>query len=340
MTSLLRKVFTIVSILTGLLFLSACDIKRKAVGADDELMVIVNEDQKKDVMNLLTKIFSDTIYTPKPEPVYKTIFVNPSGFNDIKNLNNIIIASLGDDLTEPATKLIYDLLGENQFAQTLEGAHCVLFIRDLYASNQLVLILNAREKATLRAAINEKKDFIKHQFDEKMIRQQNKYLFNRMRRKKEEHLIASRYPWSIKIPWGWEVIRDSLEAQFVWIGRETPYQWVAVHSEPGIIANDSTAAADQFRIFPENYFKTIKINPYKFHGELTDFGRWSAWRYTGVWEAIEEAKGGPFLGSLFYDGMTDNTFIIFALIHFPGKRKNLYMHQLDLIAGTFRIEEK
>ncbi len=324
----------------GIFLLLACDVKRKAVGSDDELMVIINKKQKSEIMPLLSRVFSDTIYTPKKEPVYKSIFVDPSGFNDIKNLNNIIIASLGNDLTEPATKLIYDLLGEKQFNKTLNGDNSVIFIRDLYASNQLVLLLNARNKATLMTEIEKKKSFIKDQFDEKMIKQQRKYLFNRMRRKNEERLIASHYPWSIKIPWGWEVIRDSVAARFVWIGRETPYQWVAVHSDSGIVANDSAAAAEHFIAFPPSYFKSIRINPYQFHGKIMDFNEWSAWYYSGIWEAIDEAKGGPFIGYLFYDGQTDNTYTIFALIHFPGKRKNLYLRQLDLIARTFRIDDK
>lgn len=329
-----------VAVLTVLFMASpGCDLKREALGADDEIMVITDNAGKEGIAKVLNSIFDDTLYAPEPEPEYKLRYIDPVGYQGIKKLNNVIIGSIGNDELNPSTKLVMTLLGEERFLKTLQGRDQVVFTFDQFAKNQIFMILSANSTDDLMSGIDGKREWIKEQFDEKLKRRQSKFLFDGARRK-EERTLAEEYPWSIKIPWGWEVIRDSVEAHFVWLGRETPYQWIAIHGENGIIVSDSTEAADYALSFPDKYFDHIRINPYKFKGKLTDFNHWNAWHYTGIWESRDDAKGGPFASYLFYDGQTDMTYYIFTLIHFPGKRKSLYMKQLDVIASSFSIQEQ
>jgi hypothetical protein len=335
------KSFLVAVCLPGVMgFLTTgCEMKREAIGADDEIVVLAASEDRDDLRPVLEKIFNDTIYTPQPEPVYKLKFVDPAGFPDLRRQTNLVIGSIGTDPLNPGTRLVQELLGKEQFRTTIEGENQIIFTRDQFALHQLFMILSARNRESLLSALTGKADWIRSQFDRQFEQRQGKFLFERSRRKKLERRFAEKYGWQIKIPWGWVVIRDSSEARFVWLGREMPYQWISIHWEEGIVAQDSLEAVQFAWEFPGRYYGNIRYHPYRFQARLVDFNRWAAWRYRGLWESTEEAQGGPFLSYLFYDGVSDRTYYLNLLIHYPGNDKSLYLRQLDLIAHSFTVPE-
>ncbi len=319
--------------------LFACDIKRDAIGADDEIMVLVDDHSRDGIMRIIGTIFNDTLYTPKPEPHYEFIFVDPSGYDGVKELNNVIIGSIGSKDIYPSTQLVKSLLGEADFKRTILGENQVIFTFDQFANNQIFMIISGANEETIMNELEGKETWIKKQFDSILVKKQKKFLLESARRKKVESELAEKYPWTIQIPWGWEVIMDSLEQQFVWLGRETPFQWIGIYAQDGVIAEDSTTAANMAKTLPTELFGHISTHDYRFTSDLDEFKHWNAWRYTGIWESIEDPKGGPFISYLFYDGASDKTYFIYLLTHYPQKRKVIYMKQLDVIAHSFRIEE-
>jgi len=316
---------------------AGCDMKREAIGADDEIIILASHENHQAIRSALGQIFSDTIYTPQPEPVYRIKFAEPDGFKKLERQTNLIIGNIGTDRTDPGTRLVEQLLGPERFRETIEGDQQIIFTRDQFAKNQLFMILSAPSESKLKQAVRGKEDWIRAQFDNKFIKRQGKFLFGRARNKKLEKRFAREYGWEMKIPWGWVVIHDSSEVNFVWIGREMPYQWISVHWEPGAVVNDSLEVAKYLWEFPEKFYGNIRYNKYHYKIELTEFNRWPAWRAQGIWESIEEAQGGPFISYLFYDGQSDRTYHLNMLIHHPGKDKSLYLRQLDMIAHTFTI---
>ena len=77
-----------------LILISGCNTKRESLGSDNEIIVIASIEDQEDIRNVLKKIFSDTLYTPEPEPFYKIKFVSPKGFNNLKRQTNLAIASI------------------------------------------------------------------------------------------------------------------------------------------------------------------------------------------------------------------------------------------------------
>ena len=63
----------------------------------------------------------------------------------------------------------------------------------------------------------------------------------------------------------------------------------------------------------------------------------SAYRIFGLWESIDDAKGGPFQGYIFYDYENDRTFYISYIVFNPGGKKAFYMRQMEMIAKTIDI---
>ena len=63
----------------------------------------------------------------------------------------------------------------------------------------------------------------------------------------------------MKIPWGWEVIRNNSESSFFWIGQELPFRWISVQWRDGNFFSYDDAY-NYIQTFPQENFKNIQYN--------------------------------------------------------------------------------
>jgi hypothetical protein len=199
------------------------------------------------------------------------------------------------------------------------------------------MVISGKTADDIQSALLEKSEWIKSYFDKIFLEKQKKYLFGNDRLKKLSKEFKRKYGWEIQIPWGWEIIKELPDSNFVWIGRELPYQWFSIHWEDGFIVNDSTGAVEYSIRFLKEYYKSIRYNDYKYQMEQVMFNNWTAWKSAGIWESINEARGGPFINYTWYDGVTDRTYNLNMLVFIPSKNKATFMRQLDIIAHSFAV---
>ncbi len=321
---------------TALLLIN-CTTKREAIGAADEIIVIVSKEDRNSINDALAQIFSDTLFTPQPEPTYKLNYADPIGFNELKRQTNLIIGSIGTNDFNSGTKLVKSLLGDELFNKTINGNQQIIFSEDQFRRGQLFMVISGKTADDIKSALLEKSVWIKSYFDKIFLEKQKKYLFGNDRLKKLSKEFKQKYGWEIQIPWGWEIIKDLPDSNFVWIGRELPYQWFSIHWEDGFIVEDSTGAVEYSLRFLEEYYKNIRYNDYKYQMEQVIFNNWTAWKSVGIWESIDEARGGPFINYTWYDGVTDRTYNLNMLVFIPSKNKATFMRQLDIIAHSFTV---
>ena len=322
-----------------IIFWEGCDlVKPRAQGADNELVVVASFENRNAIQKVLTTIFNDTLYTPQPEPYYRTVWTDPENFNDVKNHVNVIVAAFGDDKRNMGVKLVKNLLSSAQYKSTMDGENQLIFAKDVFARNQNYLIMNGLTIDKLLERAEDQGPWLKKKYDDLFFKRQSVHLFGKSsRQKKLEKELEEKYAWTMKIPWGFTVIANSAEQQFFWMGRDIPYRWLAVQWEDGLSYTDSASVDDHVkRLIPE-YFEIVRYVDYSFKIEPVEFNNWGAWKITGLWESIEEAQGGPFISYLFYDEATDRTFFIHLMIFDPGKDKYLLLRQVDIVAHSFRL---
>jgi len=317
----------------------SCDMRRDSIGADNELMVLASYKHKKTAVSFLEKIFSDTIFTPQPEPVYKIKFVKPEKFSKLKRQSNLLIFSLGNDIRTGGTKLARNLLGKEKFLETMSSDNHIILSENQFAKNQLFMIISAPDEQLLLESLGGQENWIKSLFEEKYDRRQETYLFRDARQNDFENRLMESYSWNIKIPWGWEKINESHDSNFVWLGKEFPYQWFCVSWREQTNTFDSLSIAEKVFEFPLEIFKTIQFDNYMFRLLRGDDSSWFDWKATGIWESIDEPKGGPFSLFFKFDKLNQRVFIINALIHYPGENKSNYMRQMELISSTIRFKK-
>ncbi len=328
----------LIFLISLIVLVASCTTKREAIGAADEIIVVVSNENRSSINNILAKIFSDTLYTPHPESVYKLNYAEPSGFNELKRNSNLIIGSIGTDEINPGTKLVKSLLGNELYQKTIDGNEQVIFSKDQFGRGQLFMIISGNTAYDIENTLLEKSDWIKSYFDEIFIEKQKKYLFGNDRLKKVTKRFKQQYGWELQIPWGWEVIKELPDSNFIWLGRELPYQWFSIHWEDGLIIEDSTSAVEYSFKFPQEYYNNIRYSDYKYKMDQVVFNNWTSWRSYGIWESIDEAGGGPFINYTWYDGVSDRTYNLNMLVFAPGKNKSTFMRQLDIIAHSFTID--
>jgi len=167
----------IVLLIVTVLLLSNCSTKREAIGAADEIMVVVSKDDRSSINNILVQIFSDTLFTPKPEPIYKLNYVDPAGFNELKRHSNLIIGSIGTNELNSGTKLVKSLIGDELFEETINGDEQIIFSEDQFGRNQLFMIISGKSDTEISKALLDKSDWIKSYFDKTFIEKQKKYCY-------------------------------------------------------------------------------------------------------------------------------------------------------------------
>jgi len=325
----------IISILLFTIMLS-CENKREALGADNEIRVICSRLDREIITAYLSSIFIDTLYTPEPEPYYNLKFSEPETFSQLKSQSQVIVGALKRD-NNTGHQLVKKLLPEKQFESTLNGDPIILG-EDVYAKKQLFMIINANSKEHLMGHVEEKRKQFRKVFNDQFIDRQNRFLFGDDRNMKLEDSLKSEYGWTIKIPWGWDRIKNRPDSNFVWLGREMPFQWIGIGWVKGNVLSNELLVGDYVWKWPKDNYKSIQINTHKFELDKISHGDTFAWRAQGVWETIslKESKGGPFRSYLFYDSLNDLTYHLNFLIHHPGDDKTIFMRQMDMIIKTFK----
>lgn len=331
-----KIIFTLI-LLIGFLCCSCEAMKPRAIGGDIDLIVVVSLEDREKMTKIISAIFNDTLFTPQPEPYYKLKFVDPSKFSDVKRNVNVILGALGTDPQNQGVKLVKQILSRKQYESSMSGDNHLILAENVFAIDQNYLIINGPDMKKIMTVIEDQGPWLRRKFDNLFIKRQSKYLFEAARQLDLEESLMDRYNWSIKIPWGYTVVRDSAELGIFWIGRELPYRWLAVHWEDGLAFSDSTSAVNYAFNFPGNHLENISYSDYKFKMEPVSFNQWGAWRFSGIWEHLEEAQGGPFISYLFYDETSDRTYFLHTMIFHPGRDKYLLLRQVDMVAHSFSL---
>lgn len=325
--------------ITGV-FVSCIPYKERATGPQNQIVVVVSADDKRLVTPILDSLFSRAMYTPEPEPYFVLVFRDPSGFRDVKTSHNLAVVSLFSPADTTGDRLVRNLLPSRQMQMALEGENQVFSARDLFAREQAVLIVAAKDAREFRDVIHERGPWIFSKFDEAFLERQEAHIFKTLEQKNLSRRLQNDYGWHLRIQHDYIILTEDSAGNLVKLGRSFPYRWISVHwtDHPPEKDLDIASVTEEVAEFPHLYFDHIDFTRHYRQVERIEFGRWGAFRVEGLWERTNEQKGGPFVSYLFYDPNTDRRFHINLLIYFPGGEKLILMRQMEVVARTFSVE--
>lgn len=346
----MNKYFYLLFILILPLLISSCDYSNKpARGPEDEIYVVADSAEFLELQYALDSTFQKTIFTPQPENLFNLVRVSPNQLEKYKRRKNlIIIAPLNStSVTSQFIKSVTDSVIINKFKSEEDFT---LIKYDLWAKDQIVMILSAPTMQALEFKILKEKDNLLYSFQKISDQRLYKSLYNSQYEQKEvEGHFLKNYGWIIYVQADFKVAMEKPEDNFVWLRRSPGSdmeRWLFIHwidnATPAYLNEDSIKAVRNrltqkyyqtsddsgFVVLVENYFTLNEVN---FKGRY-------ALMIQGLWDLNIKGMGGPFISYTFFDEKTKRIYMIDGSVYAPKYYKRNLIHQMDVTLQSFMTE--
>ncbi|MBK7105776.1 MAG: DUF4837 family protein [Ignavibacteriae bacterium] len=343
--------FFIISILFALIILQGCDSKQPAKGEEDEIFVIADSIEFKEVEDELKQTFGKVIYTPQPEELFE---IHRKRFSDLEKLklrkNIIILATLGTNL--PTSNYLDSIMDDKVKNMIKSDSIFVINKYDLWANNQLVMILTSSSISNLKNHIKNKKDDLLYYFRETSNKRMAKGLYNKnFEQKNIEANLITKYGWMMYIQADYQLALEVPSDNFVWIRRGVNTdmeRWIFVHwienASPEFLHQDSITV--ERNNLTKKFFRTTDdssyvelYDDYKMDSEVNFNGKY-ALMMQGLWRFNNLSGGGPFINYTFYDEKSRRIYMLDASVFAPKYYKKSILQEVDVLLHSFKTDSE
>ena len=319
-----------------LFFIGCVDLRSRAVGDLNEIIVCADLEVLEETENILEVIFEKELKTPQPEKIFYLTKINPLQFVDYQKFRHIILLGTLNGNGE-ISNYIKSLLDDRMKNGMREGRYFYLIKKDEFSIGQLMIILVAENLSILKKKISDNKGFIFNQFDNAINRSVTRSMFGIKENKKLEDKLFKTYGWTLRMQPDYIIAKEDSGGNFVWLRRFNPDRMISVYwkdSEDGDEL-DENWAVERRAFIGKKYLDGMKINEDYTKTEMTDFLGRNAVKVEGLWEIEEIIIGGFFRSYAFFDKKTKRIYLIDLAVFAPDSVKEPFIRQLDIIAHTF-----
>ncbi len=325
----MRKAFLVIF----LLVYGGCSHLPPGIGSDHEVMVLANPQEWGGFFPLLQEVFEKRVYTPQEEKIFTVRRIDQTKFDLYKRARNLLLISSLNS-SGPASEAIESLLSPQARRMVEEGKAFVFAKRDVWAKDQELVILTAATSSSLREKLLEGKEDIFRVMERALNEKTEAWLFKKWEQKKMEAEIFQGWGWSMRIPWGFSLRKNT--SGFVWLHKSQPDRWISVWWEK----SPDSSLTPQWAINKRNevgriYYEGDEVVPNYLGWSQVNFEGRKGWEIWGTWQNRKLVAGGPFKLYCFWDGETKRRYIIDGALFAPGIKKEPYLRQLDIIMKTF-----
>ncbi len=347
----MKKVVTFLSIALIGILLASCNTKRPAIGLEDQIFVFADSTEYYNLEGTLLDVFAKIIYTPQPEKLFKLTRKNISSLGEFQDRKNIIIIAPLNSNSE-TSKFLKSILDSNVTKLVMEDSVHVINKYDLWAKNQLVMILTAPTLEKLKKDILYDHDNLVKYFQKISNQRLYQKLYARIyEKKKTEAKLLKKYGWIIYVQTDFLLAKDDSANNFVWLRRApntNVERWIFVkwiNNASPIYLNKDSVYALRNRItkkyyrasddtsyveIADNYLTTTPVN---FKGRY-------ALMTQGLWRMTDQSMGGPFVNYTFYDEKSHRLYMLDGSIYAPKYRKKQIIQQVDVLLQSFLTKDE
>jgi hypothetical protein len=346
----MKKILIIVVSLVPVLYFISCESPDKpAQGLEDEIYVVADSTEYSELFVGLDSTFQKIIYTPQPEKLFTLIRVSPNELEKYKNKKNIlIIAPL--DSKSLTSQFIHVIVDSAALQKIKEDKDFIIQKENLWAKNQLIMILTATGVPELEFKILKNKDKLLYDFQKISDERLGQSLYNAsFEQEPLEGKLLKEYGWLIYVQTDFKLAVDKPQDNFVCLKRSAGSdmeQWIFIHwinnGTPAYLNEDSVRAIrnritgkyyrttnDSSRmVIASDYYTSSEV---KFHGGFAIFTQ-------GLWESKTKGMGGPFINYTFLDEKTNRLYMIDGSVYAPKYYKRNLIQQMDVLLQSFMTE--
>jgi len=308
-----------------------------AYGPNQEVMVLADSLSAPWLSKPLKDFFERTVLTPQEEQIYRVNFGNVEDFDHHKRRTNLLVAALLDQ-PNPTSELVGNLLGPSVKEAVRAGEAGLTWKRNVWAKNQLLMIVTGRDSAHLVSNLRTQADQLYTALEDSRNERTGDLIYSYGEREEVSQELADKYGWTIRVPFGYKVLDEKPDSNFVLLVKEEPARWFFVYWEDNVNPADLTPdwciskrneVTSQF--FGGDQVGDVDVQEAEFSGKL-------AVQLSGLWKNDKNWSGGPFKSYAFVDMDTDRFYHVDMGVYAPNKRKESYLRQVDLMAQSFTIQ--
>ena len=297
-------------------------------GRSSEVLVVCTDKQWNGVLgdSLNAILMQGVLGLPQNEPLFTLSHVSENYFRDAyKKYRNIIYFT-----TDPSVETPKVAVNHNAWAQP-----------------QMLIRIHAKDEQQAAETLSKyQKTIIKQLFSSEMKR------FHRAQRSKQNFHLSSEvqrlFKFSVIIPNGF--IFAVKNTNFIWLRKDTKdwTQNIMVYTEDYTDTNQFKneyivrlrnthtrknvfgAADSSYTIVDEKYIPSLT--------EYVDFEEGYAVRTAGLWKAVGDFMGGPFVSLSVLDEKNNRVVTIDAFLYAPADEKRDLLRQLEAILQSLKFE--
>ncbi len=260
-------------------------------------------------------------------------------FNQYKNYkqrkNLFFIGRL--DGKDPVSEAILKILPDDIIQGITKGDYFYIPKKNAWALDQYVLFLVAPTKDAMIQRIYDMGQLAYDDFRKSYYSRLEKQMFQRYENKDLEKYIANHFPFRIRVQHDYFVADESLQKKYLWLRRLNPDRsllvyWVDYSDTMNI--NRDWVIKKRNQLAKKIYEGDVVV-PEETIARKVRFHRWWALRLEGTWKNPKYMIGGPFRSITFIENNTRRVFTIDFYVQAIGKRKKIFLDQLDILAHTF-----
>jgi len=324
------------------------DFMQTARGEVGEIILVMDSAQYNGKLGeTIGEIFREPMRgLPQDEPLFNINKASPKRLNSIlKSATNMVFVMTLDSKTSESNILRAYFTDQSLKSIQVDTSVFMAMRRDEFAKGQVALFLFSQSEEILIQQIKQNKLRIQDYF-EGVERTRIKERMLKSREKDKEKAVSAKHPFSIKIPYGWDLAKN--EEDFVWLrflesSREhNLFFYYEPYTNAEIFNNipqlrDKITEKNLRDIEKESVYITrqqrediidVLTEPVRFNGNYAVKSR-------GLWKISDNSGGGPFISYTIVDEGRQMLYYIEGYVYAPNSKKKNFIRELDAILSTF-----
>jgi len=328
--------------------------KPMAISKVNDVVVLADKDLWESEVGDTIRYYFESAYpvTPNPEPTFKLRHFDFDQIDAViarRHFRTYLVPVDLSDSSSKITKMFLQDIGGDK-SKILKGGepYKIVYGKDKWAKNQLIIYVVAKDRNNLAKAIAENYNTLAakiHAHDQGQIEKKTFFAgINAEAQAKIKEIVGV----EVKIPSDYKLAMADEKLKLVWTRR------------------DSKKAIINFVVQKLKYRDTSQFSIENVVKLINDFGKYVttdqegsrmvvnnrdlpvlrfqktingnyAMEYRGIWEMTKDFMGGAFIAYLIKDKNSDNMVFALGFVYGPGANKRDYLQQLMTIANTINF---
>ena len=303
-----------------------------ATGREDEVFVIIDRGTWDGLQELLKATFEKERRIVQWERIFSLQRVDPDEFPRYRARKNLLI--VGRVAGQRTSELIQELLPAASMEKVVEKGGGVFAIENPYREGQIAFVIAGMDTDAIRETIEKSSDSlfeilwarVKERIKERALHRLNRRLIE---------MIEEKYGWSLKLPQQYRLSKE--EENVVRFTRHYPDRLVSVYWEEGGELTQSSCLEKRAWL-GKAFFDGDTLLPEMTSVRDAELDGARAVRIDGVWQNEGQVMGGPFISFCIRAPVVNRNYLIDGLLFAPGKKKWIYLAELEAIVESFQLE--